>query len=288
MTDDPLLAASLPDAGAAVPSAARIGARMMALPALVVLAILLLPYLGLVLATPWGRMAPADGDWAAVRVSVTYTLLALAIDALLGTPLAWWMARRGGQGQGGHGRGGLDRPIGGLLDLAVLVPLLTPPLAMGLLLATAFGPYSVIGEGARRIGVELSNTPAAFLLAQVYASAPYYIFAARAAFAGVPREYEELSLTLGRGRWHTFWHVSLPLARLGIATGLALAWVRALGEFGIALIIAYYPQGIPVRLWVDLQDAGLNSVYPLLWVFFVIGLPVPLLLGLVSRARHGG
>ena len=145
MTDDPLLAASLPDAGAAVPSAARIGARMMALPGLVVLAILLLPYLGLVLATPWGRMAPADGDWAAVRVSVTYTLQALAIDALLGTPLAWWMARRGGQGQGGHGRGGLDRPIGGLLDLAVLVPLLTPPLAMGLLLATAFGPYSVIG-----------------------------------------------------------------------------------------------------------------------------------------------
>jgi len=235
MTDDPLLAASLPDAEAA-PSAARIGARMMALPALAVLAILLLPYLGLVLATPWGRMAPAEGDWAAVRVSVAYTLLALAIDALLGTPLAWWMARRGGRGRA-------DRSIGGLLDLAVLVPLLTPPLAMGLLLATAFGPYSIIGEGARRIG---------------------------------------------RGRGHTFWHVSLPLARLGIATGLALAWVRALGEFGIALIIAYYPQGIPVRLWVDLQDAGLNAVYPLLWVFFVIGLPVPLLLGLVSRARHGG
>jgi molybdate/tungstate transport system permease protein len=65
-----------------------------------------------------------------------------------------------------------------------------------------------------------------------------------------------------------------------------LAWVRALGEFGIVLILAYYPQGIPVKLWVNLQDIGLPAVYPLLWVFFLVAMPLPLLLGLASRRQR--
>ena len=78
----------------------------------------------------------------------------------------------------------------------------------------------------------------------------------------------------------------MPLARLGLAAGIALAWVRALGEFGIVLILAYYPQGIPVKLWVNLQDIGLAAVDPLLWVFFVVAMPLPLLLGLASRRQR--
>ena len=66
---------------------------------------------------------------------------------------------------------------------------------------------------------------------------------------------------------------------------VALAWVRALGEFGVVLIVAYYPQGIPVKLWTNLQDYGLSAVYPLLWVFFLVALPLPLVLGLAVRRR---
>jgi molybdate/tungstate transport system permease protein len=275
MSAEPLLSAGRPASGPGLGGGAAAPARSWTLPALGLLALgfLLLPYAGLVLTTPWTRMAPDAGDWASVRTSVAGTLLALGLVVLGGTPLAWWTARRGRRGRA-------------VLDGLLLVPLLTPPLAMGLLLAMAYGPYSAIGRAAGGMGLDLSNTPAAFLLAQVYASAPYYVLAARAAFEGVPREYEDIARTLGRGPWHTFWHVSLPLARLGLATGMALAWVRALGEFGIALIIAYYPQGIPVRLWVDLQDTGLSAVYPVVWVFFLIGLPLPLLLGLWGRGRH--
>jgi molybdate/tungstate transport system permease protein len=61
--------------------------------------------------------------------------------------------------------------------------------------------------------------------------------------------------------------------------------VRALGEFGVVLIVAYYPQGIPVKLWTNLQDIGLSAVYPLLWVFFLVALPLPLALGLAVRRR---
>lgn len=275
MSAEPLLSAGPPASGPGLGGGGAAPAHSWTLPVLGLLALgfLLLPYAGLVLTTPWTRMAPDAGDWASVRTSVAGTLLALGLVVLGGTPLAWWMARRGRRGRA-------------LLDGLLLVPLLTPPLAMGLLLAMAYGPYSPIGRAAGGLGLDFSNTPAAFLLAQVYASAPYYVLAARAAFEGVPREYEDIARTLGRGPWHTFWHVSLPLARLGLATGMALAWVRALGEFGIALIIAYYPQGIPVRLWVDLQDTGLSAVYPVVWMFFLIGLPLPLALGLWGRGRH--
>ncbi len=234
------------------------------------LAFLLLPFLGLVLSTPWSGLALQPGDLGSLRVSLGYTLLALLVVVVFGTPAAWWLARRDFRGKW-------------LVEIAVLLPLLTPPLAMGLLLSMSYGPYSMFGGPLGRLGLSLTNTPQAFLLAQIYASAPYYIIAARSAFEGVPRELEQISLTLGQSSWRTFWRITVPLAALGIGAGVALAWVRALGEFGIVLIIAYYPQGIPVKLWVNLQDTGLSAVYPLLWLFFVIGLPLPLVLGAMSR-----
>jgi molybdate/tungstate transport system permease protein len=234
------------------------------------LAFLLLPFAGLLLSTPWHALQLQQGDAASLRVSLLYTLVAVALVVAFGTPVAWWLARQRFASKW-------------VVESLVLLPLLTPPLAMGLMLSMTYGPYSGIGQSLQTLGLNLTNTPAAFLLAQVYGSAPYYIVAARAAFEGVPREFEQISLTLGQSPWRTFWRITVPLAGLGLAAGAALAWVRALGEFGIVLIIAYYPQGIPVKLWVNLQDTGLPAVYPLLWLFFVIGLPLPLLLGALSR-----
>jgi len=238
--------------------------------ALGVLAFLTAPFFAFSLITPWSHLRPAAGDLEALRVSVIYTLAALAVIVIGGTPLAYWMARHEFRGKW-------------FAEALILIPLLTPPLAMGILLAFFYGPYGWAGVAAHRIGVELTNTPAAFVLAQVYAAAPYFIIAARAAFESVDPNLEQLALTLGRTPWQTFWRVTMPLARLGLGVGLAIAWVRALGEFGIVLIIAYFPQGIPVKLWVNLQDLGLNAVYPLLWLFFMVALPLPLILGIASR-----
>ncbi|OBS08615.1 ABC transporter permease subunit [Acidihalobacter prosperus] len=237
------------------------------------LAWLTLPLAGLVQATQWTHFGLESGDLEAIRVSLGYTSAALAIIVAFGTPVAYWLAR-------GRFRGKW------LAELLLLMPLLTPPLAMGILLSALYGPYGWAGEPLEHLGIELTNTAYAFVLAQVYSAAPYYIVAARAAFEAVPGELEQVALTLGKTRWQCFVTVTLPLARLGLAAGAALAWVRALGEFGVVLIVAYFPQGIPVKLWVNLQDYGLPAVYPLLWLFFLIAMPVPLLLGLLSR-RHG-
>ncbi len=62
--------------------------------------------------------------------------------------------------------------------------------------------------------------------------------------------------------------------------------MRALGEFGIVLIIAYYPAGMPVQLWTDVQDLGVQAVFPLVALFLLAALPLPLWLGLRARHRH--
>lgn len=238
------------------------------------LALLLLPFFALWhagISSPW-RLAP--GDWRAIRISIGYTLLACGIIAVVATPAAYWLAR-----SAFHGKI--------IIEALVLLPLLTPPLALGILLSSLFGPYGLLGKFFSRWNIDLTNSAPAFVLAQVYAAAPYYLIAARMAFANVPRELEEAGLTLGLNRRQVFGHVTVPLAAMGLAVALALAWVRALGEFGVALIMAYFPQGVPVKLWVNLNDFGLHSVYPLLWLFFLMALPVPMLLLLISQKRFG-
>jgi len=230
------------------------------------------PFIALAFATHWSNFHFAPGDLGSIGVSLGYSLISLMLIVAFGTPLAWWLARHSFPGKW-------------VLDAIVLLALLTPPLAMGILLTTLFGPYGPVGRLVAHTGVELTNSAPAFVLGQFYGALPYYVVAARAAFEGVPRELEHIALTLGKSPWQTFWLISMPLARLGLAAGIALAWVRALGEFGIVLILAYYPQGIPVKLWVNLQDIGLSAVYPLLWAFFLVAMPLPLILGLASRRQ---
>jgi molybdate/tungstate transport system permease protein len=231
------------------------------------------PFIALASATHWSNFHFAPGDMGSIAVSLGYSLISLMLIVAFGTPLAWWLARHSFRGKW-------------VLEAIILLALLTPPLAMGILLTTLYGPYGPLGSLLTQTGVELTNSAPAFVLAQFYGALPYYVVAARAAFEGVPRELEHIALTLGKSPWQTFWLVSMPLARLGLAAGIALAWVRAVGEFGIVLILAYYPQGIPVKLWVNLQDIGLSAVYPLLWVFFLVAMPLPLILGLASRRQR--
>ncbi|WP_081822121.1 molybdate ABC transporter permease subunit [Acidocella facilis] len=197
--------------------------------------------------------------------------MALCIIVLVGTPLAFYLARAPGR-------------LALLAEAVVLMPMLMPTLALGILIAVTYGPAAPLGRAFAAIGITLTNTPAAFLLATIYAALPTYVIAARGAIAQVPQEYEGLARTLGDGLWAARLRVTLPMARKGLAAALSLAWVRALGEFGIILIVAYYPAGMPVQLWTDLQDLGLQAVFPLVAVFLLATLPVPLWLSLRARA----
>lgn len=239
---------------------------------LFVLMFLALPLSGLFASgVAWQGAWLSAQDWASIATSLLGGALAMLMILLLGTPLAFYLARH-------RGRWVM------LAEAIVLMPMLMPTLALGILLAVVYGPAAPLGRAFGALGVVLTNTPAAFLLATIYAALPTYVIAARGAIAQVPEDYEELARTLGDPLWKARLRVTLPLAGRGLSAALSLAWVRALGEFGVILIVAYYPAGMPVQLWTDVQDLGLQAVFPLVVVFLLVTLPVPLWLGLKARA----
>ncbi len=195
-------------------------------------------------------------------VSVLASLVALAVILLLGTPLAYLLAR-----------GRLPWPR--IWEIGVILPLLTPPLVVGLLLIFMVGPNTAIGNALSHIDLSASDTFFALVVAEIYEAVPYYVLGAAAAFASVDPELEEAATLLGDGRWRTWRRVTAPLAAPGLATALAITWARAMGAFGAVLIIAYHPFGLPMQIWVTLQETGLSSALPFALVLLVVALPLP-------------
>jgi molybdate/tungstate transport system permease protein len=219
----------------------------------------------------WGPNV-AEPTLAAVRVSLVLTLLAMAIVVAVGTPVAYYVAHAA---------------VGERIawQAVMLLSILLPPLALGILLTLTFGHTTALGGWLARIGVHTTNSATAFVATQVYVSIGYYVLGAVAAFDGVPRALELQAALLGKRPIGVFRLVTLPIAALGLAVALSLAWVRALGEFGAVVVTAYYPAGMPVQLWVNLQSFGLPTVMPLLVIFLLTALPLPWLAHVFAQRR---
>ena len=211
---------------------------------------------------------------ASVRVSLLLTGVAMLIIVAVGTPVAAYIARCSTR----------ERLW---WQAILLVPILLPPLALGILLTLAFGPYGPAGTLLDHLDLRLTNSAAAFIVTQVYVGMGYYVLGAVAAFDSVPTILQKQAALLGLSPAKVFLRVTLPLSRLGLALALSIAWVRAIGEFGAVVVTAYYPSGMPVQLWVNLQSFGLPAVMPLLVVFLAVALPLPWLVHvLAQRNRH--
>jgi molybdate/tungstate transport system permease protein len=214
----------------------------------------------------------AEPSLDAVRISLVLSAVAMLIVVALGTPVALYLAR-------------CSRRERVWWQAALLASILLPPLALGILLSLAFGPQTTLGAALARIGVGTTNTSIAFVATQVYVSIGYYVLAAVAAFAGVPRALEAQAALLGHAPWDVFRRITFPLARLGLAVALSIAWVRAIGELGAVLITAYHPSGMAVQLWVNLESFGLPAVMPLLLIFLAATLPLPWLAHVLAERR---
>ena len=239
---------------------------------------------GVALLYPFSALFARIGAWqwgeeirgaalSSIRVSLLLTGIAMVVILLAGTPVALYIARCATR----------ERLFWQAL---LLVPILLPPLALGILLTLAFGPYGAAGSGLQRYGIVMTNSPTAFVVTQIYVSIGYYVLGAVAAFDAVPAMLEKQAALLGLAPWKVFVRVTLPLSRLGLAVALSIGWVRAIGEFGAVVVTAYYPAGMPVQLWVNLQSFGLPAVMPLLVVFLITALPLPWLVHVWAQRRH--
>lgn len=216
----------------------------------------------------------APGALGPLVVSVEASALALGILVLIGTPLAYLLAR-----------GRLPAPR--IWEAGLIVSMLLPPLVIGLLLVFMIGPLTPIGAALSRLHLSATNTLFALVVAEMYEAAPYYVLGAQAAFASVDPRLEQQASLLGDRPLHVLRRVSLPLAAPGLAMALAAGWARAIGAFGAVIIIAYHPYGLPMQTWVTLNETGLSSALPFALVLLVVALPLPLLAyGWSERARR--
>ncbi len=166
---------------------------------------------------------PAVGD--ALRLSLLSTSISLVLIVTLGTPLALAVGRR-------HGR--RMAAIETLIDL----PIVLPPSVAGLALLLVVGRGGPLGAVLDDIGLSISFSLAAVVLAQVFVAMPFFVRAVRTAVASIPRELEEAARIDGADDVAVMRHVTLPLAAPAMASGAVVAWARALGEFGATIMVA--------------------------------------------------
>jgi molybdate transport system permease protein len=161
----------------------------------------------------------------ALVLTLWTTLVATAIVVVLGTPLAFLLARGDFRGRA-------------LLDTLVDLPVTIPPVVAGVALLLAFGRRGLLGGHLELLGVRVAFTSLAVVMAQVFIASPFFVKAARAGFEGVDLRLEAAARSLGATRWRAFWTVTVPLARPALLSGIVLAWARALSEFGATMMFA--------------------------------------------------
>lgn len=208
---------------------------------------------------PAQLLAQVQTNEAALATATSFisATITLAIASVSGIPLAYILARR-------------DFPMKWAVEVAVLFPLVVPPLVGGISLLTLFGPYTAIGSFALSRGLETTGSLLGIIIAQTFVSSPYLILTSKAAFQSVDRRLEDISLTLGKSKFETFRKVALPLAKKGIIAGMALTWARAIGEFGATIVMAYHPHTLPVKIWVDFSGGGLGQAVPIVLILIAI------------------
>ena len=210
--------------------------------------------------------------WLSVRVASVATLL----NALVGIPLAFLLARK-------------PFRLRGLVDLVISLPLVLPPTVTGYYLIILLGRRGWLGAPLYALtGWSVTFTWYAAVVAAAVMALPLLVRTARAAIESVDRDLERAAFTLGHSEWRTAIEVTLPLARNGILAGLVLAFARALGEFGATLMLAGNIPGrtttVPLAIYTAVQTGESAEALALVAALTAISCAVIFLAGRLGAA----
>ena len=203
------------------------------------------PPLGLVVYLIFHHNAPSSGSalFVSVENSVLASVIALVMVGLGGIPLGFYLYRN-------------NTPMSRGLAILVRLPLGVPPLVAGVMLLVVFGPNSPIGH---LFGGRLTNTFTAIVIAQAFAALPYVIEGSRGAFGSVDSQAQVVASSLKMGNLAQLTAIFIPLAWSPIRSALLLGYLRAFGEFGAILLVAYSPLSLPIYTYVSFEGTGLGS-----------------------------
>ncbi len=245
--------------------------------AIIAVAVLALPLVGLLQRTPWSSLGTTLGETAtleALRVSVVVSLLAAAVSVVLGLPLAWVLARLTFRGRA-------------LVRAIVLLPMVLPPVVGGIALFFALGRKGLVGRALHNwFGLDtLIGTTAGAVIAAAFVSMPFFVITAEAGLRQLDPRLESAASTLGAGRWTVLRRITVPLLAPSLAAGATLSWARALGEFGATITFAGNHPGrtrtLPLAI-AQANEAGQPEAAVAMSVL-LIGVSLLILIGLRHR-----
>jgi molybdate transport system permease protein len=235
------------------------------------IAFLALPVVGLLQRAPWSSLDDLLGRRSvldSLRVSLTVSAMAAAIVVVLGTPLAWMLAR-------------VDIPLRRLVRALVILPMVLPPVVGGTALLFALGRRGLVGQWLDRwFDITLPFTMAGAVVAATFVALPFYVMTVEGALRTMGDDLEQMAGTLGAPPLTVLRRITLPRLLPAMGAGLALAWARALGEFGATITFAGNLPGstrtLPLATFQALEsdpEAALALSLVLLAVSLVVLLP---------------
>ena len=211
--------------------------------------------------------------WLTLQVAALTTLVLL----LLGTPLAWWLARS---------RAWIARPVGALVSL----PLVLPPSVLGFYLLVALGPRGPVGEWMLALGLPtLPFTFAGLVVASVFYSLPFMVQPVLNSMQALGERPLEVAASLRASPLDRFFHVVLPLCRPGLVTGCVMSFAHTVGEFGVVLMVGGNIPGVTrvvsVQIFDHVEALEYADAHRLAAVMLVFSFAVLLALQLYNTRR---
>ena len=229
------------------------------------MAFLAVPVIGLLQRTPWSNLFALLGTKRvrdALAVSAMTSFAAAGLSVLAGLPLAWLLRRSGARARRA-------------MRTLVLLPMVLPPVVGGTALLFALGRRGLLGQWLERIwGWSLPFSTAGAVVAATFVALPFFVITVEAALSGVDFRLVEAARTLGARPLTAFRRVTLPLIRPAVAAGAALAWARALGEFGATVTfagnVAGRTQTLPLAAFVALEAGRAGEAMALSVLLLVV------------------
>jgi molybdate/tungstate transport system permease protein len=232
-----------------------------------------LPILALFTNTQWAHVAAvlnSAQSRGAIETSVGSATLSTALVTAFGIPLGYALARYRFPGRS-------------LITGLVYLPLVLPPVVAGVLLLLVWGQTGSVAQFLVPNGLVFVNEFSGIVLCQMFVSSPFVVILARNAFESIDPDLDEAARTMGADTLRAFWSVDLPIASRAILAGISLSWMRAFGEFGATVIVAYHPFSFPVYLYEQFSSAGYTPVLPLALLALILGSIALVLFALLER-----
>ena len=218
---------------------------------------------------------------AALEISFGASLVAAAVNLVFGTIVAWVLVR-------------YDFPGRRVVDAMVDLPFALPTAVAGIALTSLYAPNGWIGRLLDPLGIKVAYTPLGIVIALIFIGLPFVVRTVQPVMEEIDREVEEAAATLGANRWQTISRVLAPGLTPAIVTGFALAFARAVGEYGPVIFIAgnlpYVSEIAPLLIVIRLEEYDYASATAIAAIMLVIAFFMLLVINLLqswSRRRYG-